>query len=286
MKSVLITGSGGFLGKVFKEYFTRAGYTVIPTKRDVLDVTDSHDVDRIFRKHKVDIVLHTAVRGGSRLREDTFGDYVDNISMFRNLVRNRDNYEMLFCFCSGAAFDRRRNLDRETEEAVAVRRPEDYYGAAKNMIARQILKSDDGIFNFRLFGCFGGSEDSTRFISSAISSMMSANPVKIHQDKEMDFFYVEDLCKVIRHYIENYDGSNNFPHDLNMSYKNKLSLLALSGMLRVICRQPDAVVDVEHEGPGKSYTGDGRKLESLNLKLKGLPKGIIESYDVEYYTDL
>jgi nucleoside-diphosphate-sugar epimerase len=59
---------------------------------------------------KIDIVIHTAVSGGSRTKEDDIYTLIDNLSMFNNLVENRNKFGSLIHFGSGAEFDRRTDI--------------------------------------------------------------------------------------------------------------------------------------------------------------------------------
>ena len=82
MKNILITGGNSFLAREFVNFFT--DYNLIVTDRNTLDVTNSRQVNNFFINNKIDYVFHTAIKGGSRLREDTFQDFVDNLVMYNN----------------------------------------------------------------------------------------------------------------------------------------------------------------------------------------------------------
>ena len=98
-------------------------------------------------------------------------------------------------------------------------------------------------------------------------------PLLIHQDRYIDYIYIEDLCEVVKFYIENDDGS--LPKDINMCYKEKYKLSDLANIIDDLTLFSTGV-KIESEGLGMSYTGDYKKLESLNLDLDGLKKGIEE----------
>ena len=153
--------------------------------------------------------------------------------------------------------------------------PADYYGLSKNLIAREVLKHNSNIINLRLFGCFGPNEAKDRFIRNSISRGLKGERIVIHQNKKMDFFYIEDLVKVLLHYIENYD--DNLPKDLNMTYENKISLIEIASTIKDLTGAPiDVILRKNDASP---YTGDSTKLSSLDITMSGLSKGIEEVYN-------
>ena len=61
--------------------------------------------------------------------------------------------------------------------------------------------------------------------------------------------------------------------DVNMcyDYTNKINLLTIAN---IISELSDAKINVLNPGLGKNYTGSGKKLAAMNLKLDGLYKGV------------
>ena len=98
----------------------------------------------------------------------------------------------------------------------------------------------------------------------------------IHQDKYMDFFYMNDLYKVIVNIIFNL----NCPKTIDCSYREKLKL---SDIANKINNLSDYKVDVifENEGMGNEYRGNPSALYPTNLisNIKGLDFGIRDTYE-------
>tara|TARA_R100000008_G_C3587763_1_gene174068 strand:+ start:180 stop:1016 length:837 start_codon:yes stop_codon:yes gene_type:complete len=273
--NILITGCNGFLGREFVRLLVNTGHSIICTARDKLDVANEKSVEDFFNEHDVDIVLHTAIKGGRRNHEDCFDDFLENIKMYKNLEKQSDKFKLMFTFCSGAAFDRTKPVDNISEEELLNRIPADYYGLSKNLIAREVLKHNSNIVNLRLFGCFGPNEAEDRFIRNSMSRGLKGESILIHQNKEMDFFYISDLAKVVLHYIENYDDS--LPKDLNMTYESKTSLMEIASIIKDLTGAPiDVILRKNDASP---YTGDSAKLSSLGIAMSGLSKGIEEVYN-------
>jgi hypothetical protein len=65
----------------------------------------------------------------------------------------------------------------------------------------RLANNIDGFFNLKLFGVFDENELNTRFIKSNLLRYINRENMVIHKNKFMDFFYIEDLVKVVKHYI-------------------------------------------------------------------------------------
>lgn len=274
--NILITGCDGFLGKEFSSYFSNKKYNLLLTNRDTLDVINPEDVNCFFNNNNVDIVLHTAIKGGRRDSHDKYDDFLDNLSMFGNLVANKNKFKLMINFGSAAEFDKSKNIESAEEARFLKELPCDYYGLSKNIIARQIAGIDDKIVNLRLFGCFGQNEHDFRMIKHNINRYKNKKSIIIHKDRMMDFFYVGDLCEVINHYV-NVLGVG-LPKDVNMSYVEKTSLLDIANIINKLDNHR-VMIEIISDENEKSYTGDSTKLLSLDIPLKGVEYGIRRCYD-------
>ena len=267
--NILITGGNGFIAtNIYKTIKNK--HNVYLTNRQTLDVLVKDQVGKFFDDNQIDIVIHTAVSGGSRTKEDDIYTLIDNLFMFNNLVENRNKFGSLIHFGSGAEFDRRTDIvsAREGDESC----PADYYGLSKKIIKREIDKIEN-FYNLRIFGCFGEDELETRFIKSAVESVKSGHAIKIHQNRYMDFFYIEDLCRVIEHYIENI-SKKGLPKDMNLCYNKHKSLLDIANKINKLMNKPYENVVVQQSGYYTEYTGNGEVLDTLGLELDGLDKGL------------
>ena len=278
--NLLITGRTGFLGRELETYLKNNEhdmFNILTLSR--FDLTDLSLVERVLKENSVDVVIHTAAKGGKRSDTDNLQDLIDNVMMFNNLVKCQDHYKLLFCFCSGAAFDREKGVGYFDEDSLLNRNPVDYYGLSKNIIARECLKHDK-IFTFRLFGCFGKKETPERFFSSLMRNILNSEPMIIHEDRFMDFFSAEDVGRVLEYYLNNYMlkvYSLDLPKDLNLVYSKKYRLSTLASKFGKLLGRPDHPIITEKDN-GLSYTGCGDKIRSLGIKLEGLEEGLVKCY--------
>tara|TARA_Y100000593_G_scaffold30049_1_gene59575 strand:- start:7553 stop:8386 length:834 start_codon:yes stop_codon:yes gene_type:complete len=271
----LLTGANGFLGREMCRLFESCEHTLIATNRQSLDVSKREDVRDFFKQNSIDIVLHAAFMGAKSPDTNTVEHMNLNLEMYKNLVSHSDQYQMMFSFGSGAEYDRAENIDEIAEEELSGRHPKDFYGMAKNIIARHIREYTDNVVNLRLFGCFGPLEERSRFISSALSQSMQNEPIIVHQDKKMDFFYIDDLFRVIMFYIEN---GLHLPRDVNMCYREKYTLKQIAKEINNLTGAQSGVI-INNKNSAIPYAGSGETLSSLQIPLVGLREGIKNTYE-------
>ena len=254
MKTVLITGGGGYIGKTLHDNL-KDDYEVTLLTRADLDVSNFISLNRFLEGKYFDVVLHCAVQGGSRLRQDSYEDMDINLTMYYNLVQLKQHFGKLISFGSDA-------------EVYATDTP---YGKSKQVINNSI-SGIDGFFNIRIFAVFDENELDTRFIKSNIVRYINRKEIFIHQDKQMDFFYISDLLTLIRHYID--ESIINLPKISECSYDQNYTL---SNIADIINRLSDYKVSIKTNSDtlGSPYVGKS----TPNLNLIGLEEGIKKTYD-------
>ena len=196
---ILITGANGFIGRNLATAL-ELEHEVTKLTRQTVDLTDKVAVDRFFINKEFDVVLHCAMVGGRRYITDDPKVTYKNIAMFYNLLAHQHQFKKLINFGSGAEIDRSNNVDLVNfyyKDAY----PSDYYGMSKNIIAR-LIENQDKCFSIRLFNVFGNDEESARFIKANIQRYIDKETIIIHQDKLMDFFYIDDLTTLIKFYLD------------------------------------------------------------------------------------
>lgn len=271
--NVLVTGANGFIGSnIVTKLRNNSKFTVFCGTRTTINLLSTHDVQKYIEYNKIDSIIHCAIEGGSRLKKDDGETFYRNILMYENLIKS--NYKLFINLASGAEFDRINDINNMSEADIFVNVPKDYYGLSKNIISKSLTRFTFG-HNLRIFGCFYHNELDTRFIKNNIKNYINKKPITIHQDKYMDYIYLDDLYTTIEHYLDN---PPKISTDINMSYSNKYKL---SDIANIINNLDDYKVDinVEEKQLGLSYTGSSKLLSSLNLNLKGLELGIKEIYD-------
>ncbi len=270
---ILITGGSGFLARNLKPLFEQAGYEVLAPSHSELNILNFESLDRFAQRNKVNAIIHTASKGGKRIKADTFEEVlVPNIKMFEHLIDVQWwNPVPIIILGSGAEFDRRDRIIECPEEMVFTSWPIDPYGLSKNIIARRSLTEVNNVFVLRMFGCFNYDEDATRFIKSGILNLKRGLPIEIHQNRKMDFFYLDDVFTVIDYILR---VPMYCPKNINLVYPDKVSLLDVASLIHKHTGIFDHRIKINESGDAYDYTGDGTVLSRLPFHLVGLEEGI------------
>ncbi len=273
--NILVTGANGFIGSnIIKLLSNDINFKFFNGNRNSIDLYSTESIERYLDKHQIDTVIHCAIEGGSRLKQDTYEMFYRNILMYENLIKFNDRYKTFINFGSGAEFDRRYDISNINEYDVFNTIPIDFYGLSKNIISKLSL-NNRGSVNLRIFGCFYHNELNTRFIKNNINNYLNRQPIVIHQDRYMDFFYIEDLSNVVEYFLKNPVSSYK---DINMSYLKKYKLSDIANIINELSSYK-VDIKIENLSNGLNYTGNGSLLNSLGLKFKGIELGIVECYN-------
>lgn len=255
---VAVLGANGFLGQCILRDLKK--YTLIPVTRKDLDLTNFEQVKSWLLENKPDVIINSAIAGGSKtgLSQQEFADVQNNLSIFMNFYNNSNIFSKFINIGSGAEFDLSTNIDQAREETVIRSNPKDSYGYSKNLISRLVLEKDN-FYTLRLFGCFDNSEPEYRLFKKFLN-----NSQFCLTDRQFDYISATDFCRILSHYIDH----DNLPKDINCVYQNKLWL---SDILAKFNKEFTIIGN-----NNLNYTGNGEKLNSLNLSLDGLELGIKE----------
>jgi GDP-L-fucose synthase len=260
---VLITGAGGFVGKSLSSFLKNDDqFQVISLGRKDLDLLNLEDVSQVLSRERPDVIVHCAVKGGNRFDVDTQDSMDQNIQMYRNLKDQRSKFGYLINIGSGAEFDRRGSIRRANESLLFEKSPIDFYGKAKNAIARDVVTTD-GFYNLRIFGCFGVFENENRFLKTVFDKNLKSESIEIDQDKEMDFVHVNDLASVVS-FISRNSSSKKLKKDMNVVYSEKVSLSKMVDLFIPDSERKSGVRILSKSG--LEYSGDSTNLDSLEIK--------------------
>jgi nucleoside-diphosphate-sugar epimerase len=249
---ILITGKNGYIAKSLANKL-KEKHSVIGIGRDDFDLTDRESTNRWFKDKHFDVIIHTAIVGGSRLKQDDEKVFFQNLSMFYNLLFNQDKFNQLISFGSGAELGY----------------PIDPYGLSKNIINR-IIQNEPKFNNIRIFAVFDENELDTRFIKSNIKRYIGKQPLVIHQDKYMDFFYMDDLVSIVEYIIFNPQVK-----EINCSYPQSYSLHDIASLINQLSDY-ECEIKIEQKGLGKDYVG---QYQNLSIPFIGLEKAIKQIYE-------
>lgn len=251
--NILITGGNGYIARSLQNAL-HTKYNITTVTRQDFDLTCSASTEKFFHKEFFDVVIHTAISGGSRLKEETDSVIKDNLLMYRNLLNHQDRFTKFISFGSGAELGN----------------PITPYGLSKQIIAQHMALMPN-FLNLRIFAVFDENELDTRFIKSNIVRYINQEDLVIHQDKYMDFFYMADLVSLVDYFLQKEKWLFT---ELDCVYLEKYKLSGIAQIINQLSGYrvaTDVIEDVE----GVSYTG---LWKGLPIKLIGLEQGIKNVY--------
>ena len=250
---ILITGANGYIGKSLHTAL-KDKYDVTAISRNSFDLTDAVAMHKFFQsKQNFDLVLHCAVAGAANPRDINWNIADTNLIIYYNLLQHKDHFAKLIHFGSGA----------ETHLSDTP------YGYSKKVIAKSILNQDN-FYNIKIFGIFDENELDTRFIKASLKRYIAKEPIQIHQDKVMDFFYMQDLVNVLEYYM----SEENPPKEFDCAYNEFYSLKNIADIINTL-DEYKVEINIEKEGRAM-YKSNYRSVLPVNLI--GLEEGIKQVY--------
>jgi nucleoside-diphosphate-sugar epimerase len=252
---ILITGGNGYIGKsLFNALKDKHEVTCI--SREDFDLSNFEDTKDFFKYKYFDVLIHCAITGGSRLKEDTIDTFDNNLRMYYNLLNNQHCYGKFINFGSGAEYNN----------------PDSFYGKSKSIISESI-KYKSNFYNIIIYAVFDENELDTRFIKANIKRYINNEPMLVSSNKKMTFFYMQDLIKLVNHII---DTEPKKLFHLNWaSYIESYSLLEIANIINCL---GDYKVDIYR---GDSSEGDyvSNFNAEYSLNYIGLMQGIKLAYE-------
>ena len=272
---ILLTGSGGFIGKNLK-FFLSEKYLLLTPRSSELNLINENDVRNYFHINDIDFIIHCASTGGYRTEKDKDTTFEENIAMVNNILKFKKNSCRVILFGSGAMYDKSRPLHKVTENEIGKFIPKDLYGKSKLEISKMINKKDD-VVCLNIFGCYGQYEKDSRFPTYAIKQKLKGEKISINQNVIFDYIYIKDLCKIIKYFI------SHKPHNkiINVTPDKSISLLEIANIINKI-DNPQVDIKILTAGMNNEYTGSNLLLKSEmpNFQFTDYEKGLKELFNI------
>lgn len=257
---IAILGTNGFVGSNISSYLD-INHTVTNVTREPIDLLNSIAVKQFLKENLFDVVINCAA---VMTNNETLHDTHNNLGMFMNFYNNSNLFGKFINTGSGAEFDRTTDINNASEFEIFSHLPSDSYGFGQNIKSRLCFEKDN-FYTIRIFNCFGQREKETRLFPRLLSNQK----ITIH-DRYFDYFSISDLCTVVDHCIEN----SWEDRDVNAVYTEKYKI---SEIVEKFCNlqniEPNYTII---PSINNNYTGNGKKLQSMILNLKGLSIGLKE----------
>jgi len=275
IETILITGSGGFIGGNLKNYFKNK-YKLFTPRSFELDCVNEKAVKKYFKQNKIDFIIHCGSIGGARGIQDKDTTIEDNLKMVDNILSLKNKNTRIILFGSGAMYGKSRNLHKVKESSIGEFEPLDLYGKSKLLISEKVKNRKD-VVCLNIFACYGYNEKSSRFPTYAITQNLKHEKIEINQNVIFDYLFIEDLCKIIEFFIENEPKYENI---INVTPTKSVSLLEIANAVNEISPYKSEVT-IKTDALGNEYTGDNTRLlkEIPDFKFMDMKSGIKALYD-------
>lgn len=272
--NILLTGSGGFIGRNLKEYL-KDKYTLFCPRSYELDLTDQNAVEKYFNSYDINFIIHCGTTGGVRGVQDNPETLDDNIAMVNNILKYKREDCRVILFGSGAMYDKSRNLHKVRETEIGKFIPYDLYGQSKMKIAEITEKRND-LLCLNIFACYGYNEKESRFPSYAINQALRGQDIVINQNVVFDYLFVEDMQKIVEYFI------TNIPQHkiINITPTQSISLLEIADIVKDISGN-NCKIEVKNSVMNNEYTGNNSVLlsEIKDLKFTSMQEGLLKLYN-------
>lgn len=260
MKSILLTGATGFIGKNLFEYLKKQPDTmfrIYAPNHQELDLIDKVATRQYIEAHGIDVVIHCANVNSFRHDLDKYEIHHMGLQIFLSLSEASDSYDKMIYFGSGAEYDRFYGKHLISEEDLGNQIPQDPYGFAKYIEAKLVC-SYHNIYDLCLFGVYGKYEDwQRRFISNNIVRSLKGLPMTLSQNAAFDYLYVEDLCKIVEWFIQHQPKHKHY----NVCTSQTIDLLSLAQIINEVSGLKKEIL-ISKKGWQTEYSGDNHRLLS------------------------
>jgi len=258
IRTILILGGGGFIGRNLVESLSHDVHVVAPTHKE-LDLLQEHQVTQFLTRYSFDTIISAATHDATQFSlKDRSTVLSSNLRMFFHLAKNSHLFGRMFYFGSGAEFNLNHYQPKMNEEYFGTHVPQDDYGLSKYIMNTIAMRSTN-IINLRLFGVYGPYEDwRIRFISNAICKTLVDHDITMHQNVFFDYLWINDLVAIVKRLM----STPRLQHSsYNVCTGQTIDLKSLASIVKKISGKNIKIISAS-PGLKAEYSGDNQRLLS------------------------
>lgn len=261
MTTVLVTGGAGFIGSHVVDKLISEKYKVIVfdnlssgketylnPKAEFIkgDVTKVPDIEKVFVKRKIDVVMHIAGQPSIVTSfTDPAKDFETNFTGTMNVVMQslKHNIKRFLYASSMTVYGNQQKLPI-SETAACV--PINYYGIAKYAAERFVhstaeridLETPFNVTSFRMFNVYGPRQSLTNpyqgVLAIFIGNVLRGEPIIIFGDGKnaRDFVYIDDVADA---WVTAIDNKKSFGKVINIGSGKMIDVNNLAKTVIAVC---------------------------------------------------
>lgn len=200
MKTILVTGSGGFIGGHLVEQLGKE-YRVVPFDKVIgLDIRSKGDLAKVFSIYKIDCVVHLAALAGVRPSiEDPLPYLETNVTGTMNLLEAMKVYNCKKIVFASSSSVYGNNFSEEPSKEEDEKSPISPYAYTK-ATTEDLLKLYNKIFKIdsistRFFTVYGPNQRKDLAISKFIRAIKEGSEITVYGDgnQRRDFTFISDI---------------------------------------------------------------------------------------------
>lgn len=228
--NILVTGATGFIGSFLTERLVKEKHKVIILKRstsniwrikEIFDKLVSYDVDRvsiesIFKREKIDMVLHLATNYKKFHSSKDVEIIIDSNIKFPSLILEYAKENDVKYFINTGTFFEYEFVNKEPIREESPKKAYNFYACSK-LAFEETLKFYTQNYNIRgitlkLFAPYGYKDNEYKLIPSLIKKALNNETIFLTKGEQMlDFTYVKDI-------VEAYLRSMNYIQIMSTKY--------------------------------------------------------------------
>ena len=298
MKSILITGSNGFIGSHLAKYFYEKDYQIYGISKQILNKVTLN----LFKKHiigdvlgkevqnllntvKPDYIFHCA--GNSSIKnsiENPLNDFQNNSYLtfeFLNVIRRFTPSSKFYFFSSAAVYGNPSSLPINENHSLNPISPYGFHKFLSETMCNEFSKLYSlNIIVLRIFSAYGNGLRRQIFYDLMMKFINNEEILLKGTGKESrDFIHVLDICKAIELIM---DAKNNLLEFYNIGTGEEISIEEVS---RVFSRYLNSTKVIKFDNENDYGMPLNWRSDITKLKKIGFNKSILFSKGIEKYIE-
>lgn len=214
---ILITGSNGFLGSNICRILSK-NHEVIALSRKfhsinfsnvtkvAFDMTDFETLEKTFKEHQPDYVIHCAWIGANSSKEVNELWQIDNINLSSNILKLCQKYNVKNFMGIGSSSEFGDCKTKFNENSFC--KPHNMYGISKyafKLISENFCHQNNINYVWvRPVFTYGPNDVETRLVPKTIISFLNNQNLKLNSCQTVvDYLYIDDFCSGIEEILNN-----------------------------------------------------------------------------------